>query len=584
MTKNSGLLAYKRLLGYGRIYWGVLLLGIFGFILNAQTEWAGAQLVKYVINAIDHKDQSAKNWFPVLVVGIFLFRGVGTFMGNYYLSLVARNVIYVLRQQLFDKILSLPYQYFHQNSSGHISAKLIYDVEQVTAAGTDALKTLVRDGSVVIGLLGYLFWTNWKMSISLLVIGPIVSFLVKAASKRFRMLSQRIQNTMGDVSHITNESINGFLVVKSYGGESYERGRFDQASRDNLKQSMKMVITTSVNTPLVQLLMAIAMGCVVWLALQPSIFGDVGSGEFVAYITAAGLLSKPVRSLTDVNEKIQRGIAAAQSVFALLDTPSENDSGTISANQVRGHIEFRNLTFSYPEGEEVLKGVSLNIEPGKTVAVVGRSGSGKSTLVNLLPRFYDAKPGSIFLDGLPLEAYTLTSLRRQIATVSQKVALFDTSIAANIAYGALSDYDQAAIEAAARDAYAHEFIEKLPESYQTRIGQDGTQLSGGQRQRLAIARALLKNAPILILDEATSALDNESEYYIQAALEGVMRNRTTLVIAHRLSTIEKADLIVVMEKGRIVETGAHADLLARGGVYAQLHSRQFSDDGTGESG
>jgi len=576
--QTSGWQSYKRLLSYLKAYKKFFLLGVVGFILNAQTEWAGAQLIKFVINAIQDKNQADKNFFPLLVIGVFFFRGIGTFMGNYYLSLVARNVVYTLRKELFDKLLVLPNHYYHLHSAGHLSAKLIYDVEQVTGAATEALKTLVRDGFVVIGLLGYLFYTNWRLSISLLVIGPIVAVLVKTASKRFRKLSHKIQNSMGDVSHIVNETINGFAVVKSYGGQTFERQRFDAASKENLKQSMKMVITASINTPLVQFLMAMSMGVVVWVALQPHILGDASAGTFVAYITAAGLLSKPVRSLTDVNEKIQRGIAAAQSVFELLDTPIEPDHGTYSATRVQGHIEIKNLSFRYPTGEEVLHNINLTIQAGQTVALVGRSGSGKSTLVSLLPRFYDVTDGQILLDGHPLSEYTLANLREQMASVSQKVVLFDNTIQHNIAYGALSQKSLLEIEAAAKAAYAHEFIDKLPESYQTRVGQDGTQLSGGQRQRLAIARALLKDAPILILDEATSALDNESEFYIQEALETVMKNRTTLVIAHRLSTIEKADVIVVLEAGRIVETGTHLELLAKGNVYAQLHSRQFEED------
>ena len=331
--QTSGWQSYKRLLSYLKSYKKFFLLGVVGFILNAQTEWAGAQLIKFVINAIQEKNQADKNFFPLLVIGVFFFRGIGTFMGNYYLSLVARNVVYTLRKELFDKLLVLPNHYYHLHSAGHLSAKLIYDVEQVTGAATEALKTIVRDGFVVIGLLGYLFYTNWRLSISLLVIGPIVAVLVKTASKRFRKLSHKIQHSMGDVSHIVNETINGFAVVKSYGGQTFERERFDAASKENLKQSMKMVITASINTPLVQFLMAMSMGVVVWVALQPHILGDASAGTFVAYITAAGLLSKPVRSLTDVNEKIQRGIAAAQSVFELLDTPIEPDHGTYTATR-----------------------------------------------------------------------------------------------------------------------------------------------------------------------------------------------------------------------------------------------------------
>jgi subfamily B ATP-binding cassette protein MsbA len=576
---SNGWVVYKRLLGYTRQHWVVFGLGILGFIINAQTEWTGAQLIKYIINAIQNHDQHQKNWIPVLVVGIFVIRGVGTFMGNYYISLVARHIVFQMRTEIFDKLLRMPASFYHVNSPGRITAKIVYDVEQVTAAATEAIQTLVREGFVVIGLFAYLFYTSWKLSLSLLIVGPVAGGLVRAASKRFRKLSQRVQASMGDVNHVAGETINGYTVVKTYGGEAYERSRFEKASREYLKQGMKIVVTTSVSTPLVQLLMAIAFGFVIWTALQPSIMGNIAAGEFVAYITAAGLLSKPVRALTDVNAKLQRGLAAAQSVFELLDLETEKDEGTREVKRLDGDIEFRHVGFAYDGGEPVLRDISLRARPGQTVALVGRSGSGKSTLVNLLPRFYEAGQGSILLDGYPIQDYRLQNLRLNIATVSQKVVLFDDTVANNIAYGAWRGASREQIEAAARAAYAHEFIEKLPEGYETRIGQDGVALSGGQRQRIAIARALLKDAPILILDEATSALDNESEFYIQSALDAVMRGRTTLVIAHRLSTIENADHIVVMDHGAIVESGSHAELLARNGVYAQLHSRRFEEEG-----
>ncbi|MDI1302730.1 MAG: lipid A export permease/ATP-binding protein MsbA [bacterium] len=574
----SGWQVYKRLLGYTRRYWGIFGLGVAGFLINAQTEWAGAKLIQYIIEAIQKHDQHAKNLFPLLIIGVFFLRGVGTLMGNYYISLVSRNIVYAMRREIFDKLLLLPTSFYHQNSSGRIAAKLIYDVEQVTAAATEALKTIVREGFIVIFLFGYLLWTNWRLSLALFIIGPIAGWLVSIASKRFRKLSHKIQASMGDVNHIANETINGYQVVKTYGGEAYERKRFDFASLENLKQGMKMVVTQSITSPLVQMMMALGMSVVVWIALQPQIMGDISAGGFIAYITAAGLLAKPVRGLTDVNEKIQRGIAASASVFELLDMQSEVDTGTIDVERLQGDIEFRHVGFSYETGKPVLQDISLRVKPGQTVALVGRSGAGKTSLVNLLPRFYDATAGEILLDGKPLQSYTLSCLRRQIASVSQKVVLFDDSIANNIAYGVCRDRPRSDIEAAARAAYAQEFIETMPQGYDTPVGQDGMQLSGGQRQRIAIARALLKNAPILILDEATSALDNESEFYIQAALDEVIKGRTTFVIAHRLSTVENADWIVVMDQGRIVETGTHAELLARNGAYAQLHSRNFAED------
>ncbi|MDQ8038290.1 MAG: lipid A export permease/ATP-binding protein MsbA [Pedobacter sp.] len=574
----TGAQAYKRLLKYTARFWLFFLIGTLGFLFNGMTEAASAKLVQFIIDAIQHGDQKHMNLFPLLVIGVVFMRGVGSFVGNYFLSLVSRNIVYEMRRELFDKLLVLPAAYYHLNSPGHISAKIIFNVEQVTGAATDALKTIVREGFVVVTLLGYLFYMNWRLSLSLLVIGPMAGLLIRVASKRFRKLSSKIQNAMGDVNHAVNETVSAFQVVKTYGGEAYERQRFDKASKENLRQGMKMVVTSSLSTPLVQLLLAIAMGGVIWVALQPALMQGISAGEFVSYIVAAGMLQRPVRSLTEVNEKIQRGIAASASVFELLDMPVEADKGTLEVERLRGDIEFRDVDFSYQPDKPVLQGINLSVKPGQTVALVGRSGSGKTTLVNLLPRFYEADHGQVLIDGQPIQDYKLPALRKQIATVSQKVVLFDDTIAHNIAYGAFRNRSRDEIEQAARAAYAHDFIMALPDGYETRVGQDGVQLSGGQRQRIAIARALLKDAPILVLDEATSALDNESEFYIQAALDEIMKGRTTLVIAHRLSTIESADLIVVMDAGRLVEAGTHAELLAKNGAYAQLHSRNFAED------
>lgn len=574
----TGAQAYRRLLRYTARFWGFFLIGTLGFLFNGLTEAASAKLIQYIIDAIQHRNQEHMNLFPLLVIGVVAMRGVGSFVGNYFMSLVSRSIVYELRRELFDKLLVLPAAYYHLNSPGHIAAKIIFNVEQVTGAATDALKTIVREGFIAITLLGYLFYLNWRLSLSLLVIAPMAGLLVRVASKRFRKLSRKIQNAMGDVNHVVSETISSFQVVKTYGGEAYERRRFDRASRENLKQGMKMVVTSAISTPLVQLLLAIAMGGVIWIALQPALMQDITAGQFVSYIVAAGMLQRPVRALTEVNEKIQKGIAASASVFELLDTVNEPDAGTVEVTRLRGEIEFRHVGFGYQPDKPVLHDINLKIRPGQTVALVGRSGSGKSTLVNLLPRFYDATEGELLIDGRPIGDYRLGPLRQQIATVSQKVVLFDDSILHNIAYGAFQHRSREEVEQAAKAAYAHDFIMALPEGYATRVGQDGVQLSGGQRQRIAIARALVKDAPILVLDEATSALDNESEFYIQAALDAIMKDRTTLVIAHRLSTIENADCIVVMDQGRIVESGTHAELLAKGGMYAQLHSRNFAED------
>ena len=574
---HKGLGVYTRLMQYVKPYWILFAISIAGFLIYAGTQPLFAAMIEHVIDTLQKESREGVETLPLLFVGLMGFRGIGAFLGNYFLACVSANVVHVLRCEIFNHYTTLPTAYFDANNSGYMMSRITHNVGEVTRATTDSARTFVREGLTAIGLLGYLFYANWSLSLIFLAITPIVLVIVRYVSKRMRMLSKRIQDSVGELTHITSELVNGHRIVRSFGGENYEKRRFGESSQYNRQQSLKLAATNSVQGPLLQVIIASALAGLMYLALM--VMKQASAGEFVAYLSAAFMLPRPFRLLSDANSEVQRGIAAAESLFEVLDQPAEKDEGSYQIDECRGELEFKNLTFTYPGSKSAaLRDINIRIPAGTNIALVGASGGGKSTLVNLIPRFYDHEQGEILLDGIDVKDYKLMNLRRHIALVTQHITLFNDTIANNIAYGGLSSATRAQIIKAAEDAYAMEFIEKMPEGLDTPIGEHGIKLSGGQRQRLAIARALLKNAPVLILDEATSALDTESERSIQKALEQVMHNRTTMVIAHRLSTIEKADWILVMDNGSIAEQGTHADLIRSQGVYSRLHQTDFAED------
>ncbi len=594
-NQQSSLKVYLRLLRYVVPYWGLFTVSIIGFLIFASTQPMLGYILKYFVDGLSNPDASlfsGVSWIaegapwlvhlkllqavPLLIVLIAMWQGIGSFLGNYFLAKVSLGLVQDLRIALFNNLLTLPNRYFDNHNSGHLISRINYNVSMVTGAATDAIKVVVREGMTVIFLFASLLWMNWKLTLVMLAILPVIGLMVVSASRKFRKQSQKIQVSMGDVTHVASETIHGYRVVRSFGGEAYEQQRFWQASEANRSKQLKMVRTSAVYTPSLQLVIYSAMAVLMFLVLL--LRGDSSAGDLIAYITLAGLLPKPIRQLSEVSSTIQKGVAGAESIFEQLDEAPEVDHGTEERERVSGRLEVRGLTFQYPGAEKtVLNNISFVAEPGQMVALVGRSGSGKSTLASLIPRFYHHELGQILLDDLDVEQYRLRNLRQHIALVTQHVTLFNDTVTNNIAYGDLAGAPLEAVRRAAQAAYAAEFIECLPQGYDTLVGENGVLLSGGQRQRLAIARALLKNAPILILDEATSALDTESERHIQGALDEVMKGRTTLVIAHRLSTIEKADLILVMDQGQIVERGSHAELLALNGYYARLHARDFAE-------
>ena len=578
-TALSPLAIYRRLLAYSLAYWPLFLLAVVGMVLFALSETGFAWLMQPLLDgSFMERDPAIIRWMPPLVLGLFLLRGVASFVSDYYMADVGQRVIKAIRTELFDHLLRLPSSFYDRNASGQLLSCLTFNVDQVANAATQAVTVMIRDSLKVVGFLGLMFYLNPKLAAFALLITPLITMLVRWISRRFRRISARIQLSMGELTSASEEMIKGQRLAKVFGAQDYESRRFEQVNEHNRALIMKRALTEAASNPVVQFIGAIPMAGIVYIATDESISRAMTPGAFAAFIGAMVGLLTPMKQLTTVNATLQRGIAAASSIFALLEVRAEQDSGQHRMERAAGAVRFEGVHLAYdPAKGEVLKDIDLAIEPGQTIALVGRSGSGKTSLVNLLPRFYELQRGRILVDGVEIREIRLRDLRRQIAVVGQEVVLFNDTVAANIAYGADPARVIDRVEAAARAAHAWEFIEKLPQGLWTPVGQQGVLLSGGQRQRLAIARALFKDAPILILDEATSALDTEAERHIQAAFETLMRNRTTLVIAHRLSTVTRADCIVVMQEGRIVEQGGHAELLARKGPYAELHRLQFRE-------
>ncbi len=554
-----------------------LIISAVALVLNASSDTLMLSLLKPLLDdGFGKADKSVLAWMPLAVIGLMSMRGISSYISTYCLSWVSGNVVMEMRRRLFHHMMGMPVAFFDQQSTGTLLSRITYDSEQVASSSSGTLVTVVREGASIMGLFILMFYYSWQLSLILLLLAPVVSLVIRFVSRRFRTISKGMQNTMGQMTTSAEQMLKGHKEVLIFGGQEIENHRFGKVSNLMRQQGMKLVSASSISDPVIQLIASLALAFILYAASFPSVMDTLTAGSITVVFSSMIALMRPLKSLTNVNAQFQRGMAACQTLFSILDSEQEKDEGTWVAERVEGEVELRNVTFCYP-GRDVpaLSNISLTIPTGKTVALVGRSGSGKSTIASLLTRFYDIKQGQILIDGHDLRDYTLASLRSQVALVSQNVHLFNDTIANNIAYARASQYSRAQIEQAARMAHAMDFIDTMENGLDTIIGENGVLLSGGQRQRIAIARALLRDCPILILDEATSALDTESERIIQAALDELQKNRTSLIIAHRLSTIEKADEIVVVEDGCIVERGTHKALLEKRGAYAQLHEMQF---------
>lgn len=578
----SGLYVYKRLLGYAKRYWQGIALGILGTALMAGIDASLTGMIKPLLDrGFIARDMQFIRWLPLAIILAFLVRGAANFMSNYNMAWAGRNVVMTFRQEIFAHLMKLPARFYDNSTSGQLLSTMIYNVDQVAKASTDAVVTVVQESCFIAGLIVVMLMNSWQLSLVFFFTAPLVAIIARRSSLRMRKLSTNVQHSMGDITHVAQEAIEGYKVIRTFGGEPYEIEKFNTCARKNKSRELKINATSAIASSGVQFVAGTIIAVMIFFATK-NVF-NVTAGGFTAMVAAMLAMLKPMKNITNINNTIQKGIAGAESIFLLIDKAPEKDTGTIRLTRARGSISYQDVGFSYQENKSVLHHLNFHIEPGQTVALVGRSGSGKSTLVNLLPRFYDEYSGTIMMDGIDTRSLRLADLRNQFAFVSQHVTLFNDTIAHNIAYGCLSNATQEEIVRAAKAAHAAEFIDGFADGYNTLVGSDGVLLSGGQRQRIAIARALLKNAPILILDEATSALDTEAERHIQAALEELMQHRTTLIIAHRLSTIEKADKIIVLDGGRIIEMGSHKELFANNSYYAKLYRMQFLEPALAEA-